>query len=102
MKNGSTVFQERIYDLVCGNVTMGETSMPERDLVQSEFVEGSDCANAYSRMLEAYSRICARLGVEEWADADVEIIINELMGIGKHISLRMFDYGVLFGRRENL
>ena len=34
-------------------------------------------------------------------DEDVEIIISNLMNIGRHQSMKMFDYGVLFTEREN-
>ena len=34
-------------------------------------------------------------------DEDVEIIISNLMSIGRHQSMKMFDYGVLFTEREN-
>ncbi len=69
----------------------------ESTIVKDEFTEGSDCANAYSRMLDAYSRLCQRLGISEWEDPDVEIIINELTFIGRHVAMKMYDYGYLFG-----
>ena len=34
-------------------------------------------------------------------DKDVEIIISNLMSIGRYQSMKMFDYGVLFTEREN-
>lgn len=86
----------RIYDLICGNLE--ERFAPDSCLFPNEFVEGSFCAQSYNRMLEAYSRLCVRLGVEEWSDEDVEIIIDELMGIGKHLALKMYDYGARFDR----
>ncbi len=49
-------------------------------------------------MLDAYSNLCRRLNATQWNDADVEVIINELLHICRHISLKMFDYGVMFGR----
>ncbi len=100
MKGLYTDLRECIYDLVCGNYDLQAHPLPAYPAVKSEFEEGSVCAEAYSRMLDAYSRLCSRLGSEEWADADVEVVINELMDIGKHIALRMYDYGALYGSKE--
>lgn len=100
MKLDSREFRELIFDLVCGNLNVDENSVPESALVKNEFEYGGKCDLAYDRILDAYSRLCARLGVEEWADSDIEIIIDELMSIGKHTALKMFEYGLYFGRRE--
>ncbi len=91
-------FREHIYNLVCGNYDLQSNQLIEASIVKNEFAEGSDCATAYSQMLDAYSRICQRLAATEWDDPDVEIIINELMHIGHQVALKMFDYGYLFGR----
>ncbi len=93
-------FRELIYDLVSGNLTLSEPSIPESEIVKNEFEEGSECANAYGRMLEAYTRLCERLGSPEWNDRDVEAVINELLSIGRHIALKMFDYGLYFGKKN--
>ena len=100
MNINTTEFQERIYDLICGNLDLNTAFVPESAIVKSEFEDGGDCAEAYGRMLDAYSRLCERLGTKEWEDADVEVVIRELIGIGKHLSMKMFAYGVLFGSRE--
>lgn len=63
--------------------------------------EGEYCEKLYSQMLEAYERVCRRLGKPGTEDEDVEIIISNLMSIGRHQSMKMFDYGVLFTEREN-
>ncbi len=90
-------FREHIYNLICGNYTLHMDHLVVNTVVKDEFAEGSDCANAYSRMLDAYSRLCQRLGTEEWENPDVEVIINELTSIGRHVALKMYDYGYLFG-----
>ncbi len=87
-----------IYDLVNGNLNMDSISLPECVMVKSEFEENSECTMAYERVMNAYSNLCRRLNVMEWDDADVEVIINELLYICRHISLKMFHYGVMFGR----
>ncbi len=100
MKIFDTGLRECIYDMVCGNYALELNPLPEYPAVKNEFEEGSACAEGYSRMLEAYSRLCDRLGVEEWSDVDVEVIINELLAIGRHVSLKMFDYGTIYGKKE--
>ncbi len=101
MDSVRTELKEYIYDLICGNVEEEEKSVLDGFLVKSEFQNGSFCNDAYNRMLDAYSRICIRLGVPEWEDKDAEIMINELMDIGKAISFKMLDYGVILGRMQD-
>ena len=89
-------FKTKIYDLMNGSYNLEESS-----LVKDEFAEGEYCEKLYSQMLEAYERVCRRLGRPGAEDEDVEIIISNLMNIGRHQSMKMFDYGVLFTEREN-
>ncbi len=91
-------FREHIYNLICGNYTLQMDHPVESTIVKDEFTEGSDCANAYACMLDAYSRLCQRLGTSEWEDPDVEVIIHELAFIGRHVAMKMYDYGYLFGK----
>ncbi len=100
MKKEEAAFREHIYNLVCGNLNLEIGFVPESDVVKNEFAEGSPCALSYGRMLDAYSRLCTRLGVQEWEDADVEVIINELLEIGRQIGMKMFDYGMYYGCEE--
>ncbi len=93
----SVPLHDLIYDLVCGNLDLTKIFIPESQIVVNEFSEGSLCMEWYHQMLAAYSRLCARLGVEEWNDSDVEDIIHLLMNIERHIALKMFNYGVYFG-----
>ncbi len=96
------IFQERIYDLVNGYLDLENFPVPESEFEKNEFVRGSVCGEAYGRVTDAYERLCQRLQADGCEDADVEIIINEMNTIMKHISLQMFRYGVLFARRENM
>lgn len=34
-------------------------------------------------------------------DREVEIIINSLLDIGRYQSMKMFDYGAFFAKKEN-
>ena len=46
-------------------------------------------------MLEAYQRLCERLGVQD-EDDDVEIIINSLLNIQRETAYHMYYYGAKF------
>ena len=72
----------------------------ESSVVKDEFAEGEYCEKLYSQMLEAYERVCRRLGKPDTEDKDVEIIISNLMSIGRYQSMKMFDYGVFFKENE--
>lgn len=91
------------YALSTAEESSEDTEYPvaESSLVKDEFAEGEYCEKLYSQMLEAYERVCRRLGKLGTEDEDVEIIISNLMSIGRHQSMKMFDYGVLFTEREN-
>ena len=55
----------------------------------------------YSEMLAAYGRICQRLHEQSGEDRDVEIIINNLLDMGRYQSMKMFNYGALFTEKQN-
>ena len=63
--------------------------------VENAFADGQFCTKQYYNMLDAYQRLCARLGVTD-EDADVEIIIHSLMSIERYLCDRMYDYGAYF------
>ena len=94
-------FKTKIYDLMSGSYNLEEYPVAESSVVKDEFAEGEYCEKLYSQMLEAYERVCRRLGLQDTEDKDVEIIISNLMSIGRYQSMTMFDYGVLFKEREN-
>ena len=60
--------------------------------VENLFGRGAPCAELYEQMLEAYGRLCGRLGKEE-EDQDCEIMINSLLKITEIVGLKMFEYG---------
>ena len=61
--------------------------------VENLFRSGSPCANAYADMLDAYERLCDRLGVVD-EDEDIEIIVSSLRYIEKEMAMKMFEYGM--------
>lgn len=95
-------FKERIFDLINGVWDLEVCPVPESEFVKTEFAEGSYCDILYKQILEAYSSLCERLDVEDRNDKDIEKIIDNLARITKIVSLKMFEYGVLFARRETM
>ena len=79
---------ERVYETLSG-LLLDEYCVPG---VENAFAEGSPCATLYKDVLDAYARICERLGTEE-EDADVEIIINAFLEMNKILRCKMFEYG---------
>ena len=69
-------FGDEVYDTLRGIRIPGA----EVEGVENLFALGTKCERLYGQMLDAYERLCVRLGVEE-EDADVEIIISSLLGI---------------------
>lgn len=86
---GSIIVVERWY------CCRGSPVFSDRN-IQNEYEEGKLCNRLYSEMRDAYDRICARLGKPDQEDRDVEIIIDSLLDIGKHLSMKMYDYGFFF------
>lgn len=68
--------------------------------VENLFTPGSPCECWYQDMLDAYARLCHRLGSAD-EDKDVEIIITALLAIGKELSFRMYEYGAKFGMPDD-
>ncbi len=102
MNIDSVTFKERIYSLINGDYDLTVYPVPESAVVKNEFEEGCFCFATYFQILDAYSRLCERLQVEEWSDDDVEAVIRSLMAIGQYQAMRMFEYGVFFARGEGM
>ena len=98
MQRDTKEFKELIFDLMIGSLDLKNYPVTESDYVENEFSQGSFCDETYERIYEANRRLCERLGVEE--DKDVESIIEGLMDVGKHLALKMYDYGALFSERQ--
>lgn len=94
MKKNSVEFKQRVFDLMNGSLDLERYPVPESGIVKNEFEEGEACDLLYREVYDANRRICERLGVEE--DSDVEIIIRNLLEIGEHQAMRMYDYGRAF------
>lgn len=99
MKRNSAEFKRRIFDLMNGSLDLDRFPVPESEIVKNEFEEGRMCGGLYREVFLANRRICERFGVEE--DPDVELIIRNLLEIGEHQSMKMYDYGSFFSGTEN-
>lgn len=59
--------------------------------VENAFAEGSPCSILYQQVYQANLHLCERLDQE--TDPDVELIINNLLEINKHLCIKMYHYG---------
>ena len=82
-------FEEYIYESLQGTLIHPHPAVPNL------FEDGMPCERWYADMLDAYQRICSRLGDEE-EDQDVEIIINSLLSIQRELAFQMYRYGAKF------
>ena len=81
-------FVEQVYETMWGQL-IDKYAVPG---VEDAFCEGSRCGQLYEQMLEAYERVCDRLGVEG-EDPDVETIVGALLEMDRILCLKMFGYG---------
>ena len=87
-----------IFDLMNGRLVLDEVKDLWKDLVVDEFAKGSYCSELYEEVYQAKVSLCNRLGVQE--DSDIETVISNLLLIGKHLSMKMFDYGMEEERKQ--
>lgn len=95
-------FKTVIYDLMNGSYNLEEYPIAESSVVKDEFAEGEYCEKLYAQMFAAYERVCNRLHEPSGEDKDMEIIISSLLDIGRYQSMKMFDYGAFFVKKENM
>ena len=92
MKKTNSEFKWLIYDLMNGSLDLEVNTTEKGRYVENEFSEGKMCQMAYAEILDAYQRICKRLGVGE-EDKDIEVIMNNFNIIMRHLCMKMYDYG---------
>lgn len=97
MKKTDNEFKRLSYDLMNGYLDLENNVIEERRYVEDEFSEGKVCQTAYAEILDAYQRICKRLGVGE-EDKDIEVIMNNFNTIMEHLCMKMYDYGCFFSQ----
>ena len=87
-----------IYDLMNGSLVLDEVKDLWKDQVVDEFAKGSYCSELYEEVYRAKVSLCDRLGVQE--DNDIETIMSNLTLIGRHLSMKIFDYGMDEAQKE--
>ncbi len=85
-------FSEWVYDTLEGQL-VDQCRVPG---VENAFEPGKPCLELYGQALDAYWRVCERLGVP-FEDDDIEIIFNAFLDISRIMGHKMYDYGVKFG-----
>ncbi|MDD6023653.1 MAG: hypothetical protein PUC06_05365 [Oscillospiraceae bacterium] len=80
-----------IYELMIGMRCVEQFPFRLRRIIRDEFSDRSIGSTLYEDVYNANLRICERLGVEE--DADIDILIDSMLQIAKHLSMQMFEYG---------
>ncbi len=88
------LLEEYVYDSLRG------TLIAPHPKVKNIFEDGMPCEKWYGEMLDAYLRICNRLGVPNEEDEDVEIIITCLRRIEREIAYQRLRYGAQFEREK--
>ena len=84
-------FVENVYQSLIGNLVVPV------DGVDNEFAEGKFCEMKYDEIYEAYERLREKLNIDN-EDKDIEIIIDNMNDIQRHLCRRMFEYGVKFSK----
>lgn len=82
---------EILYDYINGFINSDMVSMPIGIEIYDEFVIGSECYRLTEQIYCARIRLAEKLNKEE--DEDLEIIINNMNAIAKHLAIKMFEYG---------
>ena len=77
-------YAELVYESLIGELVDPIEGVP------NAFASGSFYEKQYQEMLNAYARICDRLGSGD-EDEDVEIIINSLLAIQRKLCMELFD-----------
>ena len=85
---------ERVYGSIIG-MLIKELRLP---WVENEFLPGKPYHQNYGDALDAYRRLCDRLGTGE-DDDDVEIIFSAFLDNEKLLCLKMFRYGMEYQKQ---
>ena len=88
--------EKPFVDLVYDTLVVGVRKEYRMPGVEYAFDDGYVCLELYGKALDAYRRLCDRLGVED-EDDDVEEIFSAFLEIDREIAYRMYRYGAEFG-----
>ena len=86
-------FAEAVYDTMTGNL-LPAFRVPGVEIL---YGVGKPCSDNYADMLDAYGRLCRRLGMTD-EDDDCETMIHALMDNERRMAIAMFLKGYEFGQ----
>lgn len=92
--------KQRIYQLMSGTWNIEDYPVEESKYIKNEFEEDEYCSEAYKKIFNANRNLCKTLGKEE--DIDIEIIISQAFNIAEYLSMKMFDYGVIYSKAKDI
>ena len=95
--NSMEEWKEVVYELMNGSYDLDKYPMQESAFIKDEFEEGSFCEQAYRNVYESCQRLKRCLSEIEYDE--LEVIIMNLQAIGRHLSMKMYDYGEMFGEK---
>ena len=72
--------------------------IPPNPEISCEFDEGKPCEELYGRVCDARLRLTERTGID-FEDRDVLEIVECMEKIAEICALKMFDYGVQYGKQ---
>ena len=93
-------WKELVFDLMNGNYDLEQYPMEESAYIADEFTTGEFCERAYDAAYRAKQRLYKKL--ETVDDEDVELIFSNLQAIGRHLAMKMYDYGEKFSQKEKI
>lgn len=85
--------KELIYDIMNGFYDVNSVYVPKNVEIVDEFADGKECNRLCEQIYDARICLAEKLGNDE--DKDVEIIINCMNSIMRHLAMKMFEYGRL-------
>lgn len=89
--------KEQIYEAVMGMYEDKKEYLIDGIQVKDAFARGEKCEEYYDNVHNAKMRLCAKLSDSDYED--VEVISQRLEQIAHDIAVKMFEYGVEYGKR---
>lgn len=91
-----TELRQLVFYLMDGSFNLKEFPVPESKYVINEYAEGQKCSLLYEEAYRIKQNLFNRLKSPD--DPEVERLMDLLLDIGEHMSMKMFDYGWFFAK----
>lgn len=91
-----TELRQLVFHLMNGSFNLEDFPVPESKYVMNEYAEGQKCSLLYGEAYRIKQNLSSRLNSPE--DPEVERLMDLLLDIGEHMSMKMFDYGWFFAK----